>query len=170
MYVLTPLLNESYVKRGNGLIVQLPPMISQPNVASLSIPFGLVENLPGSSPNDTVEIFLQFSTANKPLVLSGRPLDLTVILNFDAGSNTITKQFLIVGPLLKPLLTINKTVEVRRLGCLYTRKFSLTSLHNYCRVCDKISRVFFFFTESRCSETVVPSLYKFTENLLTFCT
>ena len=142
MHVLSPLLNESYVKHGNGLIVQLPPTISRPNVTSLSIPFGLVENLPGSSPNDTVEIFLQFRTANEPLLLSGRPLDLTAILNFDAGSDTITKKFLIVGPLLKPLLTINKTVEVRTFGCLYTRKLSLTSLHNYCRVCDEISRVF----------------------------
>lgn len=118
MYVLNPLLNESYVKYGNGLTVQIPPIIIRANAAYLNITFGLVENLPGSGPNDTVEIFVKFSTANDPLVLSGRPLQLTAILNFDAGSSSTTKKFIIVGPLLKPLLAINKTVKVRIFNCL----------------------------------------------------
>lgn len=113
LYVLTPLLSESYVKHGNGLTVQMSPTISRPQNASLNITFGLVENLPGSGTNDTVEIFLKFTTANKSLVLSGRPLYLTAILNFDVGFDEITKKFLIIGPLLKPLLSISKTVEVR---------------------------------------------------------
>ena len=82
------------------------------NDASLNVPFGLIENLPGSGPDDTVEIFLKFRTANDSLVLSGRPVRLAAVLKFDAGSDNLTKTFMIVGPLLKPLLSINKTVKV----------------------------------------------------------
>lgn len=109
---LAPVLNESFVKYGNGLTLSLIPSITPVNSATLTIVFGTVSNLPGSGPNDTIEIFLKFNTANKPLILSGRRLYLTVTLNFDAGSSTGVKQFVIVGPLLKPLLSIVKTVEV----------------------------------------------------------
>ncbi|CAH3166800.1 unnamed protein product, partial [Porites evermanni] len=110
--VLTPFLNESYVKFGNGFTLMQRPNITFVNHVSLNVAFGLLENLPGSGPNDTVEIFLKFGTANNPLVLSGRPLYLTALLNFDAGSDSSSKKFKIVGPLLKPLLSINKTVKV----------------------------------------------------------
>lgn len=113
VFALSPLLNESYVKCGNGLTVQSCPNISRPKENSLEITFGLVENLPGSSPNDTIEIFLKFKTAYEPLVLSGRSVELTALLQFDSGSDVVAKGFLVVGPLLKPLLEINKTVEVR---------------------------------------------------------
>ena len=112
VFALVPLLDESYVQLGNGV---RPPNISHPKDSSLEIIFGLLENLPGSGANDTIKIFLKFRTANEPLVLSGRSFDLTAVLNFDAGSDVIAKTFLIVGPLLKPLLFINKTVQVRRL-------------------------------------------------------
>ena len=105
----------SFVKYGDGLTLSQIPNITQVNLASLNIAFGSVLNLPGSGPNDTIEIFLTFSTANNPLVLSGRPLRLTAILKFDAGSDASNKEFLIVGPLLKPLLSIVKNVEVRHL-------------------------------------------------------
>ena len=106
-------MSDSYVKYGDGLTLSQIPNITQVNLASLNIAFGSVLNLPGSGPNDTLEIFLKFSTANNPLVLSGRPLRLTAILKFDAGSDASNKEFLIVGPLLKPLLSIVKTVKVR---------------------------------------------------------
>ena len=115
VYVLTPFLNESYVKFGNGFTLMQRPNITFVNHVSLNVAFGLLENLPGSGPNDTVEIFLKFGTANNPLVLSGRPLYLTALLNFDAGSDSSSKKFKIIGPLLKPLLSINKTVKVRTL-------------------------------------------------------
>lgn len=113
VFSLSPLLNESYIQFGNGLTVQNFPNISHPKENSLEITFGLVENLPGSGPNDTIEIFLKFRTAYEPLVLSGRSLELTALLQFDSGSDVVAKGFLVVGPLLKPLLEINKTVEVR---------------------------------------------------------
>ena len=100
---------------GSGLRVRAspkPPNISHPSASSLEIIFGLVENLPDSGPNDTIEIYLKFRAANNPLVLSGRSLDLTAVLNFDTGSDVITKAFRIIGPLLKPLLSIFKTVNV----------------------------------------------------------
>ena len=115
VYVLTPFLNESYVKFGNGFTLMQRPNITFVNHVSLNVAFGLLENLPGSGPNDTVKIFLKFGTANNPLVLSGRPLYLTALLNFDAGSDSSSKKFKIIGPLLKPLLSINKTVKVRTL-------------------------------------------------------
>ena len=111
--MLTPFLNESYVKFGNGFTLMQRPNITFVNHVSLNVAFGLLENLPGSGPDDTVEIFLKFGTANNPLVLSGRPLYLTALLNFDAGSDSSSKKFKIIGPLLKPLLSINKTVKVR---------------------------------------------------------
>lgn len=113
VFALTPLLNESYIQFGNGLTVQIFPNITRPKENSLEITFGLVENLPGSGPNDTIEIFLKFRTAYEPLVLSGRSLELTALYQFDSGSDVVAKGFLVVGPLLKPLLEINKTVEVR---------------------------------------------------------
>lgn len=113
VFALVPLLDESYVQLGNGV---RPPNISHPKDSSLEIIFGLLENLPGSGANDTIKIFLKFRTANEPLVLSGRPFDLTAVLNFDAGSDVIAQTFLIVGPLLKPLLFINKTVQVLEEG------------------------------------------------------
>ena len=82
----------------------------------VNVAIGSVSNLPGSGPNDTIEIFLKFQTANRPLVLSGRPLSLLATLNFDAGSDASVKKFLIIGPLLKPLLSIVKTAEVGDLG------------------------------------------------------
>lgn len=121
MYALAPILSDSYVKYGNGLSLSQFPNITQANLASLNVDFGSVLNLPGSGPNDTIEIFLKFSTANKPLVLSGRLLRLTAILKFDAGSDAFSKEFLIVGPLLKPLLSIIKTVEVN--GLLSSLRF-----------------------------------------------
>lgn len=114
VYALSPVLNESYVKLGDGLTVFQSPTITPVNVnKALIIAFGSVLNLPGSGPNDTIEIFVKFQTANRPLVLSGRPLSLLATLNFDAGSDSSVKKFVIIGPLLKPLLSIIKTVEVR---------------------------------------------------------
>jgi len=114
VYSLSPVLSESYVKLGDGLTVFQSPTITPVNVnKALNIAFGSVLNLPGSGPNDTIEIFVKFQTANRPLVLSGRPLSLLATLNFDAGSDFSVKKFVIIGPLLKPLLSIIKTVEVR---------------------------------------------------------
>ena len=114
VYVLSPVLNESYVKLGDGLTVFQSPTITPVNVnKALNVALGSVLNLPGSGPNDTIEIFVKFQTANRPLVLSGRPLSLLATLNFDAGSDSSVKKFVIIGPLLKPLLSIIKTVEVR---------------------------------------------------------
>ena len=116
VYALSPVLNESYVKHGDGLTLSQLPTITPVNVnEAVKVAFGSVLNLPGSGPNDTIEIFLKFRTANRPLVLSGRPLSLLATLTFDAGSDASVKRFLIIGPLLKPLLTIVKTVEVRDL-------------------------------------------------------
>ena len=112
VYALDPILSDSFVKHGDGLTLSQIPNIAVVNPASLNVAFGSVLNLPGSGSNDTIEIFLKFNTANKPLVLSGRPLHLTALLKFDAGSDASRKQFVIVGPLLKPLLSIIKTVEV----------------------------------------------------------
>lgn len=109
---LSPILGDSFVKYGNGLTLSLIPVITPANPTTLTIPLGTVQNLPGSGSNDTIEIFLKFNTANRPLILSGRRLYLTVKLNFDAGSDSGVKQFVIVGPLVKPLLSIVKTVEV----------------------------------------------------------
>lgn len=114
VYVLSPVLNESYVKLGDGLTVFQSPTITPVDVnKALNVALGSVLNLPGSGPNDTIEIFVKFQTANRPLVLSGRPLSLLATLNFDAGSDSSVKKFVIIGPLLKPLLSIIKTVEVR---------------------------------------------------------
>ena len=116
VYALSLVLNESYVNYGDGLTLSQLPTITPVNVnEAVNIAFGSVLNLPGSGPNDTIEIFLKFRTANRPLVLSGRPLSLLATLKFDAGSDVSVKKFLIIGPLLKPLLTIVKTVEVRDL-------------------------------------------------------
>ena len=116
VYALSLVLNESYVNYGDGLTLSQLPTITPVNVnEAVNIAFGSVLNLPGSGPNDTIEIFLKFRTANRPLVLSGRPLSLLATLKFDAGSDAFVKKFLIIGPLLKPLLTIVKTVEVRDL-------------------------------------------------------
>ena len=109
---LSPALSDSFVKYGDGLTLSLIPSITLLNPTTLTIAFGTVQNLPGSGSNDTVEIFLKFNTANRPLILSGRRLYLAVKLNFDAGSDNGVKQFVIIGPLVKPLLSIVKTVEV----------------------------------------------------------
>ena len=104
------------MKHGDGLTLSQLPTITPVNVnEAVNVAFGSVLNLPGSGTNDTIEIFLKFRTANRPLVLSGRPLSLLATLKFDAGSDASVKRFLIIGPLLKPLLTIVKTVEVRDL-------------------------------------------------------
>ena len=104
------------MKHGDGLTLSQLPTITPVNVnEAVNVAFGSVLNLPGSGTNDTIEIFLKFRTANRPLVLSGRPLSLLATLTFDAGSDASVKRFLIIGPLLKPLLTIVKTVEVRDL-------------------------------------------------------
>ena len=109
-------MNESYVKHGDGLTLSQLPTLTSVNVnEAVNVAFGSVLNLPGSGPKDTIQIFLKFRTANRPLVLSGRPLSLLATLKFDAGSDASVKRFLIIGPLLKPLLTIVKTVEVRDL-------------------------------------------------------
>jgi len=114
VYALSPVLSESYVKYGDGLTLSQLPTITPVNVnEALIVAFGSVLNLPGSGPNDTIEIFLKFRTANQPLLLSGRPLSLLATLNFDAGSDASVKKFVIIGPLLKPLLSIVKTAEVR---------------------------------------------------------
>ena len=117
VYALSVVLNDSYVKHGNGLTLSQAPTITPVNVnEGVNVAIGSVSNLPGSGPNDTIEIFLKFQTANRPLVLSGRPLSLLATLNFDAGSDASVKKFLIIGPLLKPLLSIVKTAEVGDLG------------------------------------------------------
>ena len=104
------------MKHGDGLTLSQLPTITPVNVnEAVNVAFGSVLNLPGSGPKDTIQIFLKFRTANRPLVLSGRPLSLLATLTFDAGSDASVKRFLIIGPLLKPLLTIVKTVEVRDL-------------------------------------------------------
>ena len=104
------------MKHGDGLTLSQLPTITEVSVnEALNVAFGTVVNLPGSGPNDTIEIFLKFRTANRPLVLSGRSLSLLATLNFDAGSDSSVKEFVIIGPLLKPLLSIVKTVEVRDL-------------------------------------------------------
>lgn len=116
VYTLSPVLNESYVKHGDGLTLsQLPTITPVNGNEALNVAFGSVLNLPGSGPNDTIEVFLKFRTANRPLVLSGRPLSLLATLKFDAGSDSSVKKFVIIGPLLKPLLSIVKIVEVRDL-------------------------------------------------------
>ena len=104
------------MKHGDGLTLSQSPTITPVNVnEAVNVAFGSVLNLPGSGPNDTIEIFLKFRTANRPLVLSGRPLSLLATLMFDSGSDASVKKFVIIGPLLKPLVTIVKTVEVRDL-------------------------------------------------------
>ena len=104
------------MKHGDGLTLSQLPTITPVNVnEAVNVAFGSVLNLPGSGPNDTIEIFLKFRTANRPLVLSGRPLNLLATLMFDSGSDASVKKFVIIGPLLKPLVTIVKTVEVRDL-------------------------------------------------------
>ena len=116
VYALSPVLNESYVKHGDGLTLSQLPTITPVNVnEAVNVAFGSVLNLPGSGPNDTIEIFVKFRTANRPLVLSGRPLILLATLKFDAGSDASVKRFVIIGPLLRPLVTIVKTVEVSNL-------------------------------------------------------
>ena len=104
------------MKHGDGLTLSQLPTITPVNVnEAVNVAFGSVLNLPGSGPNDTIEIFVKFRTANRPLVLSGRPLILLATLKFDAGSDASVKRFVIIGPLLRPLVTIVKTVEVRDL-------------------------------------------------------
>ena len=104
------------MKHGDGLTLSQLPTITPVNVnEAVNVAFGSVLNLPGSGLNDTIEIFVTFRTANRPLVLSGRPLILLATLKFDAGSDASVKRFVIIGPLLRPLVTIVKTVEVSNL-------------------------------------------------------
>ena len=70
------------MKHGDGLTLSQLLIITPVNVnEAVNVAFGSVLNLPGSGPNDTIEIFLKFRTANRPLVLSERPLSLFVTLN-----------------------------------------------------------------------------------------
>ena len=109
VYALVPMLNSSFVKYDDGVTV---PNITLVNQGSLKMAFGVVQNLPGLASSGIIEIFLKFKVSNNPLVLSGRSLALAAILNFDAGSDVTTRQFAIVGPSVKPFLTIVKSVKV----------------------------------------------------------
>ena len=132
VYALSPVLNESYVKHGDGLTLSQLPTITPVNVnEAVNVAFGSVLNLPGSGPNDTIEIFVKFRTANRPLVLSGRPLILLATLKFDAGSDASVKRFVITGPLLRPLVTIVKTVEVSDLFQLRLERQQVTEAYMY---------------------------------------
>ena len=120
------------MKHGDGLTLSQLPTITPVNVnEAVNVAFGSVLNLPGSGPNDTIEIFVKFRTANRPLVLSGRPLILLATLKFDAGSDASVKRFVITGPLLKPLVTIVKTVEVSNLFQLRLERQQVTEAYMY---------------------------------------
>ena len=98
---------------GSGLVASAPN-ITRPNVTTLLIDLGLVQNLPGSGGPDTIEVLLKFQTSNSPLILSGRQLAAVISVNYDGGSQASPMAFMVVGPLLKPLLAILKSVKVRR--------------------------------------------------------
>ena len=120
------------MKHGDGLTLSQLPTITPVNVnEAVNVAFGSVLNLPGSGPNDTIEIFVKFRAANRPLVLSGRPLILLATLKFDAGSDASVKRFVITGPLLKPLVTIVKTVEVSNLFQLRLERQQVTEAYMY---------------------------------------
>ena len=120
------------MKHGDGLTLSQLPTITPVNVnEAVNVAFGSLLNLPGSGPNDTIEIFVKFRTANRPLVLSGRPLILLATLKFDAGSDASVKRFVITGPLLKPLVTIVKTVEVSNLFQLRLERQQVTEAYMY---------------------------------------
>ena len=111
---MEPLLNLSSVVVGSGLVTFGGPFSVLPvNDTTLQINFGIIQNLPGASnEDDSIELFVKFKTANKPLILSGRRQFLKAMIIYSGGSQVAVKEFMIVGPLVKPLLTILKRTEV----------------------------------------------------------
>lgn len=96
------------------------PNITRPNSTTLVIDFGSVQK--AATPLQWFEgitMYLKFRSANLPLVLSGRTFVLTALLNYTGGGRTLLVPFTVIGPLVKPLLVITKSVQVRTQGAQF---------------------------------------------------
>lgn len=104
----------SVVTVGSGLNTSGGPFqIVLVNSSALLVYFGTIQNLPGSpSKDDYIEMFLRFKTANEALILSGRQQFINVAMVFPGVSQAAVKEFMISGPLVKPLLSIVKRIGV----------------------------------------------------------
>jgi len=115
IHVLQPLTNQTTITSDPKLNITHPsPSVNIINGTILDINFGYVQNYP--TPLRTyrdIEIILKFKSQPQPLILSGRGFIVTGEVLFGNDQRLVLFQlFNIVGPLLKPLLEISKTVKV----------------------------------------------------------
>ncbi|XP_031561262.1 uncharacterized protein LOC116297218 [Actinia tenebrosa] len=114
--VVRPLLNESSTStdvNSNLTMTSPSPNITRPNTTTLKIDFGSVQKAPTPLQSfEGITIYLKFRSAYLPLVLSGRDFVLTALLNYTGGELNLPVPFTIIGPLVKPLLVITKSVQV----------------------------------------------------------
>ena len=114
--VLEPLLNQSTIAQdvNSTLLISNPtPNITRINGSTLEIIFGFVQNPPTPRRSyQVLTILLKFKIAALPLVLSGRDLVVVGFVRFTGGQSIVNGLFKVIGPLIKPLLTIRKSVKV----------------------------------------------------------
>ena len=80
-----------------------------------SVEFPKITNKPDNidSEDDVLTVKVKFLVANEPVIFSGRSFDILSTVFYPGGNVSQTASFYVIGPLVKPLLQLAKSYQVK---------------------------------------------------------